>query len=197
MNKWRNTTAVALVICVSHLTLLDSLNAANSSTPASIRQQMDQYGVGAKIRLKLGSGEKLQGAIGAIEDHGFLISSKPEKLSRRVDYDQVAQLQLANRRYHASGQPDPIEARRVALALGVGKHVVVKTSTGAEYHGHLQAIEEDHLMVLPDHQPVPVQVAYGDVRHLEKNLSLGATIVLVVLIGAALIVTAAVLATKK
>ena len=50
--------------------------------------------------------------------------------------------------------------------------------------------------VLPDQQSAAIQIAYGDIRHVEKNLSLGATIVLLVLIAAAVLVAATVAATR-
>jgi hypothetical protein len=58
-----------------------------------------------------------------------------------------------------------------------------------------QAIESNQFTLLPDGQTRPVQVAYSDISKVEKNLSLGATIVLVVLIPAA-VVAASVAATR-
>src|SRR5205814_6379545 len=115
---------------------------------------------------------------------------------KSIAYDQVTEMKLTKRRYRASGEPDAAEARRVVLALGVGKHVVVNAIGGREVHGNIQAIEPGYFSVLPDQQNAPVQIAYGDVRHVEKNLSLGATIVLLVLIAAAVVVAASVAATR-
>ena len=186
MDHSRRILAVALVTC---LFWADSLRAATSFTPSSIRQQVEQFGVGAKVGLKLAGGEKLRGSIEAIDDDGFLLGA------RRIAYDQVAQMQLASRIYRAS-KGGPEDARRVALALGVGKHVVVKMTGNRELHGHIQALDSDHFTLMPDRQAAPVQIAYNDVQHLEKNLSFGATIVLVVLIVAAVVVAASVAATR-
>ena len=60
--------------------------------------------------------------------------------------------------------------------------------SGHELHGHIQAIDGDTFTLLPDHQTTSVRIAYRDVDYLEKNLSFGATIVLVVLIVAAVAV---------
>jgi len=79
----------------------------------------------------------------------------------------------------------------VVAALGIGKHIGVKTTGGREFHGHIQLIEPDSFTMLPDREAAPVQIAYGEVKYVEKNLSLGATVVLVVLIAAAVIVIAA------
>jgi hypothetical protein len=88
----------------------------------------------------------------------------------------VAQLRLAKLTYRASGQVDPAEAKRVVAGLGVGKHIMVKTAAGQEFHGNIQAIEPDQFIMLPDHQAAPVQIAYNDVRQLGPNLSTGAKI---------------------
>ena len=108
----------------------------------------------------------------------------------------LAQSLQAGVRYRAHGHPDPAEARRVVLALGMGKHVVVNTTAGREFHGNIVAIEQGYFSVVPDRQTAPVQIAYADIKHVEKNLSLGATIVLLVLIAAAVVVAASVAATR-
>ncbi len=196
MKHWRNMTAVTLVVCLFHLSFSASLMATTTTSPILIKQQADQFGIGANVRLKLVGGEKLRGSIQAIEDGTFLLAPDPDKQPRRIGWEQVSELRLAKRVYRASGEPNPIEAKRVVLALGVGKHVAVKTAGGKKLHGHIQAIEADHFTLLPDNQPAPVQIAYNHATYIEKNLSMGATIVLVVLIAAAVVVTATVLATR-
>ena len=196
MNAWRNATATVLVVSLLHLSLSGSLEARTPKIPAPIKEQVDQFGVGAKVGVKLAGGEKLRGSIDAIEGQGFLLSSQRENGPRRIPYDEVAELKLAKRVYRASDQPDVVEAKRVVVALGVGKHAVVKVTGGKKLHGHIQAIEGDHFTLQPDNQPSPVQIAYSDVWYVEKNLSAGATIVLVILIGAAVLVAATVMATR-
>jgi small nuclear ribonucleoprotein (snRNP)-like protein len=44
--------------------------------------------------------------------------------------------------------------------LAVGKHIMVKTTAGKEYHGNIQALDADHFTMLPDYTTAPVQVAY-------------------------------------
>jgi ribosome maturation factor RimP len=144
-----------------------------------IKQQVDRFGLGAKVKIQLADGKKLKGSISAIEDEGFLLASKADGAPRRVAYDQVAQLKLAKLTYKAAGQPDPAEARRVVLGLGVGKHIMVKTAAGKEYHGLIVAIEDGGFAVMPDKQATPVQIAYGDVLQLGPNLSTRAKIAIV------------------
>jgi hypothetical protein len=101
-----------------------------------------------------------------------------------VGYTEVAELKLAKNLYRASGQPDPLAAMRVVEALGVGRHAVVKTTAGQEYHGNIQAIDRDQFTLLPDHQSHPVQIAYSDVQQVGPNLSKGAKITIIVVVAA-------------
>src|SRR5438477_12893244 len=107
MSNWRGTVAIALVMCIFWA---DALRATSPVNPSSIKQQMDDFGVGAKVGLKLAGGEKLRGSIKATEDKSFLFSSDRDTSPRRIAYDQVAQVQLAKRRYSAHGQPNALEA---------------------------------------------------------------------------------------
>ena len=178
-NDWRKLIAICLIFFVFHFS---SLQASTPVNPASMKEKVDLFGVGAKVKLRLAGGEKLRGSIETITDETFSFTPGPGAPQRQIAYDQLADLDLAKRVYHAQGQPDPIEAKRVVVALGVGKHVVVKTSAGKEFHGHIQAIEPDNFTLLADRAVEPVQIPYGEVRHVEKNLSAGATLVLVILI---------------
>lgn len=189
MSKWRKSIGLGLVFCVYYFSLVQSLSAAATFNPASIKQQVDNFGVGAKVGMKLAQGERLRGSIESIDDQGFVVSDRDG--SRRIPYDQVAQLRLAQRAYRAKAEIDPIAARRVVVNLGVGRHAVVKFS-GRELHGNIQAIAATHFTLLPDHEAAPVEIPYDQVRYVEKNITLGSTIVLVVLIVAAVAVIAAV-----
>ncbi len=112
-----------------------------------------------------------------------MLASKLDASPTRVAYDQVAELKLAKVTYKTSGQPDAAEARRVVAGLGVGRHIVVKTAAGAEYHGKVQAVEADHFTILPDHQKAPVQIAYSDTLLLSPNPTKGGWIAIGVLAG--------------
>lgn len=166
------------------------LEAATPPNPALAKRQVDQFGVGAKVKIQLADGKKLKGSISAIEDEAFLLASKADGSPQRVAYDQVAQLKLAKLTYKAVGQPDPAEARRVVLGLGAGHHVQVKTTAGKEYHGNIQAIDPDSFTILCDHQTASVQIAYNDVLHVGPNLSTGAKVAIGVIVVVAIVVIA-------
>ena len=200
MNNWRQFISVGLVVGLLHLSLADAAWAVKTPPPdpTAVKQQVDLFGVGANVKLKLADGKKLKGSIQSIEDGAFLLASKPEASPTRVGYDQVAELKLAKVTYKTSGQPDATQTRRVIAGLGVGRHIVVKTADGAEYHGKVQAVEADHFTILPDHQKVPVQIAYSDTALLSPNPTKGTWIAIGILagIGVAVLVTVLVLMSR-
>jgi ribosome maturation factor RimP len=181
MISWHKGIAIGLVCCMTVLPLGDmaAFGATASPDRAAVKQQIDQFGVGANVKLQLADGKRLKGSISAIEDEAFLVASGREGSPQRVAYDQVAQVKLAKLTYKAAGQPDPAEARRVVLGLGVGKHIMVKTAAGKEYHGLIVAIEEGGFAVMPDKQATPVQIAYNDVLQVGPNLSTFAKVAIV------------------
>jgi len=181
----RRMTTYGLVICLLQFVLVDSTWAADTSRP---KESVNQLGIGANVKLTLTGGEKVQGAIAAIEDDGFRLSPRGEDQSRPIAYAQVENVKLAKLSYKASERPDPIEAKRVVSALGVGEHVVVKLGQGRKFHGYIQSIGPDHFTLLPDRKREPVNVYYAETTQVGKNLSAGATIATVVGIAAAVVV---------
>jgi len=191
MHYGKKLVVLGLVVCLGYLPVADVATlAATRPDSAFAKQQIDQFGVGAKVKIQLADGKKLKGSISAIEDEGFLLALKADGSPRRVAYDQVAQLKLAKLTYKAAGQPNLAEARRVVLGLGVGKHIMVKTAAGKEYHGLIVSIEDGGFAVMPDKQSAPVQVAYSDVLQLGPNLSKGAIVAIVVAAAATVIILA-------
>jgi ribosome maturation factor RimP len=191
MNNWQKFLATGLAACMLVLPLGDlavSLQAEVPPNPTLTKQQVDRWGVGAEVKVKLAGGKNLRGAISGIEDESFLLVKGQKASPKRVGYAEVAELKLAKNLYRATGQPDPLAALRVVEALGVGRHAVVKTTAGQEYHGNIQAIDRDQFTLLPDHQSQPVQIAYSDVQQVGPNLSRNALIAILVGVGAALAV---------
>ena len=76
--------------------------------------------------------------------------------------------------------PNAAEARRVATDLGVGRHVAVKLTSGKTIRGHLQAINDDHFVLLLDREAGPLEIAYGDVQQLGPNPSTAVQITIIV-----------------
>jgi ribosome maturation factor RimP len=156
--------------------------AATQSDLSSVKQQVEQIGVGAEVKLKLAGGEKVHGKIETIEDQDFVLGTGQQSAHRRIHYNQVARVNLARLVYRATGVPDPIAVSRVVEGLSVGHHIVVRTTEGQEYRGNIQVISREHFVIMPDHQTTSVQIAYTQVRYVEQNLSKGSKIAVVVAI---------------
>jgi len=187
-----------LVFCMLVLPFSDLQTSLGATTPfdaSSVKQQVNQFGVGAKVKLKLAGGKMLHGSIQAIEDKSLFMTTGGASTPQRIAFDQIAQVKLAKITYKASGQPDYLEIRRVVTALGVGKHIMVRTTRGNEYHGNIQAIDQEHFIMLPDLQGAPVQIGYGEVSAMGPNLSLASKIAILVVV--AVVVTVAIIALQN
>lgn len=68
--------------------------------------------------------------------------------------------------YQSSGSPDPDEAHRVVMNLGVGRYVDVQLSSGLTVRGYIREIAADHFALLLDGFVTPADIAYDDVRQL-------------------------------
>jgi ribosome maturation factor RimP len=184
--RWRKVVALGLVYGMMVLPLGDvaALRATPALEPGVVKQQIGQFGVGAKIKVKLSDGRQLGGYVAAVTDDGFLLRAKRQRAPRHVAYAEASQVALAKLTYRATAQPDPAEARRVVIGLGIARHIMAKTVTGKEYHGNIQAIEQNNFSLLPDHQAVPIQIAYDDVVQLGPNMSTTRKVIIVVVVAA-------------
>ena len=68
--------------------------------------------------------------------------------------------------YQSSRSPDPDEARRVVVNLGVRRYVDVQLSSGQTVRGYIREIADDHFALLLDGFASPADIAYDDVRQL-------------------------------
>ena len=190
---WRASISTGVVFC---LFVVQSLSTAAPFGPETVREQVEQLGPGARVKVKLTSNQKLSGVIGAFRDEGFTLETGNGGASHQIAYADVRQLKLGSRRFTAHQTAEPEAARRVVVMLGVGQHIMVNPKGAPAIHGNIQAIDADQFTVIPDHSTAPVTIAYNDIRHVEKNLTFGGTIVLVVLIVAAVVVITTVAATR-
>jgi ribosome maturation factor RimP len=186
---WRQLLAIGVVFGMLHLSLVDGAWSAESGlpTPAAVKQQVSLFGVGAKVKIRLANGKKLNGTIKAIEDGTFLVASNRSSPTP-VAYEQVAELKLTKNTYKAKGSVNAEEARRVITGLGTGHHIMVKTTAGKEYHGNIKAIETDGFTMLPDHTTTLVQIGYDETWQAGPNLSKGAKIAIVALVAVVIVV---------
>jgi hypothetical protein len=105
VHTWRKFAVWGLAVCVATLSWPDlaaSRETATEVDPAHVKRQVDQFGVGTKVKVRLASGRKLRGSIEGIEEEACLLLSARDRSPQRIPYDQIAQLKLAKLTYRAS-----------------------------------------------------------------------------------------------
>src|SRR5262245_32197839 len=116
MKTWRRVLTVGLALWVS----IVSLQGQSLYDLTLIQEQVTGFGVGADVRVKLVDRKQLRGKIQVIDDESFELAQKRDGKSAVIAYDQIAELRLVDLYYQAKGSPDPTEARRTVVGLGVG-----------------------------------------------------------------------------
>lgn len=191
MRRSNRVLAIGLAVSVGALSLGDisALAADTATNPELIKQEIIQYGIGSNLKVRLADGKKLKGSVVDLGEDGFELRGSVREAPRHIAYSQVTEVKPAKLVYRAKGQPDAVEARRVVLGLGVGRHIQVKTTAGASYHGNIQTIAADTFTMLPDRQSAPVEIAFAQVQYVEQNLSTVAKVVIAVVVVATIVVT--------
>ena len=184
---------LALILLLSHMpvafaadSLLESAMGAAQQlgrSEAQPQRQVELLGVGAVVKVRLSNGQKLDGSLMSIDADSFDLALHRGDV-RRVTYGEVAELKFVSATYKASGPPNVAEVRRVAAGLGAGRHVAVKVTSGQTWRGHIQAVHEEHLVLLRDRTTTPIDVAYDEVQALGPNLSRNAKLVIWVSVAA-------------
>jgi ribosome maturation factor RimP len=182
----RKLTAKVLTFGILHFSIVAGgtrLQAA--SPPNEVKQRVEQFGVGTELKLKLAGGDSVRGEVQSIGDNSFLFVPKEDNTPREIAYSELQKVSYPKRGYKAEATPDPAAAKRMVVQLGVGEHIMVKVSPTEKVRGHIRAINDDHFLIQPDGQTANLSVPYDSVWKVNKNLSFGATIAILVGIAAA------------
>jgi ribosome maturation factor RimP len=188
MQKWNQVIAS---ICIAGLLPISDASELEPQGGADVKGLVQEFGVGSDLKVTRRDGRNLRGRVRAIEDQGFeLLSGDTGKRLFQVGYDDIATLTLAHRVYRSAKGRDIASARRVALALGRGHHVLTRVRNGKTYRGHIDAVDSDGLTLLLDHSHLALPISYSEIDHLEENLSRAAKIGIVAAAAAAIAVIA-------
>jgi hypothetical protein len=176
---WRLNQAIAwtCIACVFCPTL-------GARDVVDMERRVTELGLGADIKLKLTDGSKRRGQVEWIGTEGFDLKQSHERSAQRIDYVQIASLDLAKRVYRSDAGRDPVAAHRVAVALGPGHHVLTRVRGGKTYRGRIENIDPQYLTLHLDHSGQSVAIPYAQIDHLEQNLSRLAKIGIIAAIGA-------------
>ena len=153
-------------LLTSALRAADRYDIAGAATERHVRL----LGEGATVKVKLATGETLEGAIVGIDADAFDLVTSRDPVRRRIAYSAVSELRFARTTYRAAGRPDVTEAGRVAAGL-VGRHVAVEVAGRSTYRGHVRQVAAEHLVLQLDRAGTLVEVPYADIKALGPNLS--------------------------
>ncbi len=163
---------VTTFLCAALMALpggIPVVHAAGQDDPALVKQQVQAFGVRAKVIYTLTTGDDGQGVIRSIGDSSFVVEDqKLDRPTTVIDYREVRTIRLRTTQY-SSRYPDAAEVRRVLMDLGVGAVVSVTTTRGAELRGTIRSVGSDSFTIL-----VPIlstTVAYGDVLEVKPRMS--------------------------
>jgi hypothetical protein len=178
----RTLTAQTLVLGVFHLSLVNA-----ATPPANLKHLVEQFGVGTDLKLKFKTGQSFRGSVASIGDDSFVVTAKEGGGSREIAFSELKTVNYPKRGYKAAGTPDPVAAKRMVLQLGVGEHIMVQVSPTEKVRGHITQIRDHDFAILPDGESSTRNVPYSGIWKVNKNLSFGATVVIVALIAAAVV----------
>jgi len=185
----RTFTIQILILALVHPSFLNGASKPHvGDGQPSLRQRIEQFGVGTELKVKLADGTKLRGLVERIGKEGFSLAAKEDGASRQIAYHELDKLSYPKRGYKAEGTPDAAAAKRMVVQLGVGEHIMVKVGPTQKVRGHIREVNNDYFVVQPDGQAQTLQFPYNNILKVNKNLSFGATIAIVVGIAAAVLV---------
>jgi hypothetical protein len=179
---WKRNQAIAgiCVVCV----LCPTLGAQS----VDIQRRVHELGQDAEVKLKLTDGSKRRGHVTSIGSDGFDLQEPHGRTAQRIAYGEIASLDLAKRVYRSNQGRDPVAARRVALALGPGHHVLTRVQSGKTYRGLIENIDDRQLTLHLDRTGDAVAIPYAEIDHLEQNLSRLAKIGIVAAVAVGVVV---------
>lgn len=183
----RKLTAQVLALGLFHLSFVSGAGRLQAAPPPDLKQRVEQFGVGTELKLKLQNGTKLRGSVEAIAEDSFTVVSKEDGATRQVAFNDLKNVSYPKRGYKTEDTPDPVAAKRMVVQLGVGQHIMVKVSPTQKVRGHIREIHDNHFVIQPDGETATLQVPYSSIWKVNKNISFGATIAIVVGIAAAVV----------
>jgi ribosome maturation factor RimP len=183
----RQLTAQVLTLGLLHLGMNGAVPLRAAPSQADLKQRVQQFGVGTELKLKLENGQKFRGRVESIGDESLVLASNADGARSEIAFDALKSVNYPKRGYKTADVPDPAAAKRMVVQLGVGEHIMVKVSPTEKVRGHIREIRDDHFVIQPDGLRETRQVPYNSIWKVNKNMSFGATVAVVVGIAAAVI----------
>jgi ribosome maturation factor RimP len=158
---------------------------------ASFKEKVEFLGTGAQIAVTLRGGSadvQYEGEIDEISADSFKLKRKNSSLLVPYMYSQLGSLHLRQVSYKTEGQPDPLQVRRVAYEVGIGKKAEVELTDLKRFSGTIRSFETEAFVI--NSHGNSQHVKFSDVKRIEKgHMSAAAKITLIAVgIGVAVVV---------
>ena len=198
MTGFREFVAIVLVECLMPVGFPQQSQAeAAAERGEQFRLKVEQLGAGAEVRVMLKSqGNELRGTVESFDDSAVRLRPSGTGETRTVRYADVTLIEFAQRKYRAEGSPDPVTVLRVAVELGVGRKVQVRTRDSNTLVGRIAKLDAEQLF-LKIGEGGPVSVSYAQITELKPRqmsglvkLAIGVGVVFGILLGVAVAVCA-------
>ncbi len=163
MHGIRGSLAIAITIS---LALGQGLPVVAAERADRVREKVERLGAGADVRVYDSNGNPLRGIIESFDESGFHLRLK--ETDKTFRYHEVNVLELAQSTYSAKGEPNPAAARRLALEMGPGTKVAVRTTTGASITGKIVRVDGEELAI-GTKTAGSIAVRYSDMRELKRS----------------------------
>ncbi len=99
-----------------------------------------------------------------------MIEQRQPRGSRAIRYEDVTRFEFATREFRADKRPDGAGARRLAVELGEGATITLKTKDGRTLKGRLDKVDAEQLMMSTGDRG-SANVAYSEVQLLKGRMS--------------------------
>ena len=164
---------ILVLVAILIQTQICPIACADGATPqreVHVRREMEAFGVGTPVRLKLVGGKKLAGTLSAFDSENFVLSTTGTRPPQRIAYSLVAEMQIVKAAY-----PE-LESRfegvkRAIGALGADRRVKITLASGTSVQGTLQRAREDGFGLIPERKREVTTIAYVDVLQLSTQSS--------------------------
>ena len=168
MHALSRPVAVILIGSLVWMTGNNAIASPQASMQSVVRKQVELFGPGTEVKLKLISGKTLGGSIVSAGDEFFEVMSHREQPARQIPYFAVKEIEIRKAAFPASEDASIQQARRVVEG-SLGGRIKVKVTSGKELQGSIFRIYGHHFELLPDGKVMTVNVAYADIRELRPR----------------------------
>lgn len=172
MTGFREFVAIALVECLMPVGFPEQSQAmAAAERGEQFRLKVEQLGAGAEVRVMLkNQPNELRGTVESFDDSAFRLRPGETGEQKTVRYADVTRLEFAQRKYGAKGSStsDSTTVRRVAVELGVGRKVQVRTRDSNTLVGRIVKSDANQIY-LKIGEGGPVSVSYAQITELKPK----------------------------